>query len=149
MSNINIITKLMNDYETQNKRCEVHLLKALLELEKSAYAVTQNHANDPNPTQTPTPTSNLKKAKKIKDPNHVKKVNSPYIFYSNDIRSVIQAEQPNLTPKEVMTEVGARWNKIKNDSTATAKWRKLSDDDKQRYEREQNNMIFGSSDTED
>ena len=77
-----------------------------------------------------------KKPKVKKDPNRVKKPMTPYIFFSNETREKVKEDNPNMTTREVMAEVGRLWGEIKGDTQKTAPYTQLSVDDQARYERE-------------
>lgn len=57
-----------------------------------------------------------------------------YIFFSNDERSKVKAENPDMAPKLVMTELGKRWNDLPKDDRS--KYEELAENDRARYEKE-------------
>jgi hypothetical protein len=50
-----------------------------------------------------------KKVKKVRDPNKPKKAMTPYLFYTQERRSVITAENPDMGPRDVVKQMGSEW----------------------------------------
>ena len=79
----------------------------------------------------------VKRVKKVKDPNAIKKPLSSYLFFCAEQRETIKAEMPEGTkPKEIMTELGVKWNEIKTNKKFKKefdKYTKMAADDKERY----------------
>jgi hypothetical protein len=76
-------------------------------------------------------------SKRQRDPNAPKRPKSGYLFFCHATRSVINEEQPDLGAKDVTTELGARWNILKDTKPKeVAKYTKLAEADKARYESE-------------
>jgi hypothetical protein len=57
-----------------------------------------------------------------------------YIFFSNDERDKVRADNKEMTPKEVMTELGKRWNNLGDKDKS--KYEELAANDKKRHEKE-------------
>jgi hypothetical protein len=73
-----------------------------------------------------------KRAKKAeKDPNAPKKALNSYMFFANDNREKVKAENPKLKATEVMSELGAQWKAM--NETERAPYAKKAEDDKERY----------------
>jgi hypothetical protein len=76
-------------------------------------------------------------SKRQRDPNAPKRPKSGYLFFCQAVRSVINQEQPDLGAKDVTTELGARWNVLKETKPKeVAKYIKMAEADKARYEDE-------------
>lgn len=79
--------------------------------------------------------SNAKKTKKEKKPeNFPKKALSSYFFFLNDQREKIKAENPDTKTTEIAHLVGKMWAEASD--VVKAKYKKLADADKERYDRE-------------
>jgi hypothetical protein len=77
-----------------------------------------------------------KKVKKEKkDPDAPKGKLNAYMFFCKDMRSTVVQENPNMKPKEILSELGSRWNQIKETREAK-KYQKLAEADKIRYNEE-------------
>lgn len=75
------------------------------------------------------------KKKKKKDPNAPKGKCSAYIFFCVDVRAKVKAELPeNSTQAEILSEAGRRWKSMTEKQKA--KYVKLANKDKERYEKE-------------
>jgi len=79
-----------------------------------------------------------KRAKKAK--NAPKNASGPYIFFCKEEREAIKEEMPNLTAKEIMTELGKRWKDIK-DTKKAEKYKKMAEEDKVRYAEEMKTYV--------
>jgi hypothetical protein len=78
-----------------------------------------------------------KKAKKPKDaPKNPK---SAYIFFCQENRPDVKENHPDLAPKEILKELGGLWQNTSD--TTRAKFQKLADEDKKRYEEEMKNYV--------
>ena len=53
-----------------------------------------------------------RKEKKERDPNRPKKATTPYLFYTQDRRATLKAEQPELGPRDIVRRMGAEWNEL-------------------------------------
>jgi len=82
---------------------------------------------------TSTETKKEKKKKKKKDPNAPKRGRSAYILFSMAERSNLPE---GMTNREAMSELALRWDDTKNDPDELAKYKKLAEADKERYEKE-------------
>ena len=73
------------------------------------------------------------KSKKQKKPKDApKNAKSGYMFYCAEIRAVIKEENPDMKPKEIMSEMGRRWKEVK-DTEEAKKYLKMAEEDKERY----------------
>jgi hypothetical protein len=76
-------------------------------------------------------------SKRQRDPNAPKRPKSGYLFFCHATRPFINEEKPELGAKDVTTELGARWNILKeNKPKDVAKYSKMAEADKVRYEDE-------------
>jgi hypothetical protein len=64
----------------------------------------------------------------------VKQTQSAFYFYQMERKEIIKQEQPELTPKDVISKMSGEWNYMCE--AERSKYRKLADEDKERYERE-------------
>ncbi len=71
----------------------------------------------------------------IKDKNGPKRSRSAYLFFCTEERIKIKEELPDLTPREVMFELGRRWKKTKTEGDIS-RWEEMATKDKKRYNEE-------------
>jgi len=87
------------------------------------------------------------KTTKPKDPNAPKKGKSAYIFFTLDERAVVKEDLgSDATQKDVMSEMGSRWNELKesddpDDQERFQRYEQMAKDDKARYEEEKENYV--------
>jgi hypothetical protein len=74
--------------------------------------------------------------KKTKDPNKPKRSKSAYLFFCQAMREVVKAENSDLNAKEITSELGARWNEVKEDEEEIAEYVVQAAEDKVRYQEE-------------
>ena len=79
-----------------------------------------------------------KRTKKPKDAP--KNARSAYIFFCQEMRSVIKEENSELTPKEITSKLGEMWKEIK-DTDGAKKYNDLAIADKDRYKEEMTNYV--------
>lgn len=84
-----------------------------------------------------------KKGKKKKDPNKPKRARSAYIFFSMDKRDEVKEDNPDINNREIMSELGKRWSKIKG-TTEAKKYVKQAAKDKKRYNAEMEEYVPSS-----
>ena len=84
-----------------------------------------------------------KRAKKAK--NSPKNASGPYIFFCKEERAKIKEEMPELAAKEIMAELGKRWKEIK-DTDAVEKYKKMAEEDKERFADEMKNYVPSEDD---
>jgi upstream-binding transcription factor len=83
--------------------------------------------------------SKEKKSKKINENESLKKNKSSYMFFCMDERSNIKTEKPELNNKEIVIELGSRWNELKQNNQERFKYYdNLALKDKERYLNEKN-----------
>jgi high mobility group protein B2 len=73
-----------------------------------------------------------------------KRASSAYIYFCKDYRSKIKEENPELTPSEIMTEMGRVWREEMTDKKKK-KYIKLNEEDKERYLEEKSNWVDSES----
>ncbi|CAF0957020.1 unnamed protein product [Rotaria sordida] len=78
-----------------------------------------------------TKSKTIKSNKKSKDPKAPKRYRSAYILFSIDKRYQIKNENPELSPKEILSELGALWKSA--DLQTKEYFQKLSDNEKAEY----------------
>ena len=68
----------------------------------------------------------------------IKKNKSSYMFFCAENRQVVKDECPELNNKQIITELGARWKKLKEsgDSEKLKHYETLAAQDKERYAKE-------------
>lgn len=79
----------------------------------------------------------VKKTKKNK--NAPKNPRSAYILFSNVERENVKNENPKMTPKEIMKELGKKWKEADDDEKE--KYRELAKEDKERFDEEMKNYV--------
>ncbi len=85
-----------------------------------------------------------KRAKKPKDaPKNAK---SAYMFFCQEMRASVKEENPELSPKDITTKLGAMWKEIKDDEEEVKKYNELAAADKDRYKEEMANYVPSESD---
>jgi high mobility group protein B1 len=77
------------------------------------------------------------KTKAVKDPNAPKRARSNYIFFCINNRDKIKNNNPEMSAKEVIQELGNRWKKLSK--SEKKKYDKMSLKDKERYNEEMKN----------
>ncbi|CAF0768593.1 unnamed protein product [Rotaria sp. Silwood1] len=73
----------------------------------------------------------MKSNKKSKDPKAPKRYRSAYILFSIEKRNQVKNENPGLSPKEILSELGALWKSA--DPQTKEYFQKLSDAEKVEY----------------
>ena len=73
--------------------------------------------------------------KKQKDPDAPKRAKSSYIFFCIDRRDNLKKKNPDMSAKDTIKELGRIWREDLSEKEK-AKYTKLSDDDKLRYDKE-------------
>lgn len=118
-SELGAMWKKISDKEKQRFQAMAEEDKVRFETESKSY----------EPTET-----DEKPAKKKKDPSAPKKPRSAYIFFCEDMRETVKKENPDLSGKDILRELGARWKTL----TAEDKeqYEEQNKEDKVRYERE-------------
>jgi structure-specific recognition protein 1 len=85
-------------------------------------------------TKSPKKEKAAKPAKKEKkDPNAPKRGLSAFMFFGNDMREKIKADNPGCSFGEVGKFLGEAWSKV--DAATKSKYEKKAADDKVRYEK--------------
>ena len=74
------------------------------------------------------------KRKEKKDSNAPKRALSPFLFYTLERRPGLKKEKPELSHKELLSEMGVEWNKM--NETDKKKYLEKAEEDKKRYEKE-------------
>jgi hypothetical protein len=64
-------------------------------------------------------------------PKKIKRPRSSYAFFMRDVRARIAAENPNKTPRELMSDIAASWKSISSDERT--RYNEMAQTDKQRY----------------
>jgi len=85
--------------------------------------------------------------KKKKDPNAPKRGLSAYMFYANDNRDRVRAENPNISFGQVGKHLGEEWKSLTD--ADKVKYQKKAEDDKARYEREKAKYNAGEDEDEE
>ncbi|KAI8915431.1 nucleosome binding protein, partial [Powellomyces hirtus] len=94
------------------------------------------------------PSSNKPPPKKKSKTDGPKRGLSAYLFFSNDKRSDVLAENPGMAVPEVSKKLGELWKAISAEDKA--KYEEMATEDKQRYEREKaDHHASGASKVED
>ncbi len=80
-----------------------------------------------------------KKSKNSTDNDSLKKNKSSYMFFCVDERTNIKLEKPELNNKEIVVELGSRWNDLKENNKERFKYyENLAAKDKERYLNQKN-----------
>jgi len=72
--------------------------------------------------------------KKQKDPNQPKKAKTAYLFFSAEKRGEVKKNNPDLSNKEIMTELGQMWSSLSKEDKK--EFEEKATEDKERYARE-------------
>jgi len=99
------------------------------ETKKAAAKKAKAAARDASPKR-----ESPKKTKKDKDPNAPKRPRSAYILFSTEQRANVIKDHPEYAPKEVTTELGARWGKLTEEEKK--QYQQQNEADKERYKQE-------------
>jgi len=137
--------KTMSDFEKKR-------FNMLAENDKKRYDVEIATFNVEAKNTTAEGKKRRRKAKK--DPNAPKRNLTSFFFFSNDERPKVKEVNPQFSIGETAKEIGKRWADI--DPKVKAKYEKLSENDKIRYEKEKaeyeeqkKNGVDGGDDTVD
>lgn len=97
--------------------------------------------------------SNKAEGRKHKDPNAPKRGKSAYLWFCSEHRDAVKTDLGNdAKATDITTELGVRWNKLKNDKKRAkelTKYEKLAGEDKSRYETEKNQYVPPPNDSDD
>ena len=74
------------------------------------------------------------KRKEKKDANAPKRAMTAFLYYTLDRRPELKKLKPELTNKQMLSEMGIEWNKMKEEDKK--KYVQKADEDKKRYEKE-------------
>jgi hypothetical protein len=77
--------------------------------------------------------------KKIKDPSAPKRVKTSYIFFCLKKREEIKENNPDMSAKDIIKELGRLWRSLSDNDKET--YVQMSIDDKERYEEESNEYV--------
>lgn len=118
MDNKDVLKELASRWKNvkENSPAELKRLENLATDDKNRYSSEMKNF-------TPSDGSSKSK-KKEKDPNAVKKPKTAYLHFCQSERKVINSEMPELKGKDVVVELGSRWNKIK-DTPAVEKYKSM------------------------
>ena len=87
-----------------------------------------------------------KRAKKAKDaPKNAK---SAYMFFCQEMRASVKEENPELSPKDITTKLGAMWKEIKDNEEEVEKYNQMAATDKDRYKEEMANYVPSEGEAE-
>ncbi|EGV60164.1 Non-histone chromosomal protein 6 [Yamadazyma tenuis] len=75
-----------------------------------------------------------KAVRKKKDPDAPKRSLSAYMFFANDNRDIVRAENPGIAFGQVGRLLGERWKALTADEKIP--YEKKANDDKKRYEKQ-------------
>jgi hypothetical protein len=90
------------------------------------------------------------KTKKNKDKNAPIRNQNAYMFFCKDARVEIKAKNPTIDSKEILREMGKRWNLLKEKNPKKAKeYEAKAAADKERYSFEKENYTAPESGTEE
>jgi hypothetical protein len=102
----------------------------LAEKDRARYEKDMEKFREEHPDQ-----EDAKKTKrKRKKEGEPKNPRNSYIFFSNEERSKVKADNPDMAPKDVMKELGKRWNDLSDKQKG--KYDELATKDRKRYEKE-------------
>ncbi|ODV81707.1 Non-histone chromosomal protein 6 [Suhomyces tanzawaensis NRRL Y-17324] len=79
-------------------------------------------------------TEKRKTTRKKKDPDAPKRSLSAYMFFANETRDIVRAENPGVSFGQVGKLLGERWKKLTADEKVP--YETKADADKKRYEKE-------------
>jgi hypothetical protein len=83
-----------------------------------------------------------KKDKKIRDPNAPKRGKSSYLVFCNEYRDKVKQENPSLNAKEITSELGKRWNLLKETNPEkVAEYEKVAVSDRERYHEQKKTYV--------
>jgi len=69
-----------------------------------------------------------------------KKSISAFFFYQKTIREFLKQEQPNLNYKEIISTMSDKWRKMSDEEKDI--YNKIAEDDKERYETEKKALML-------
>ena len=107
----------------------------LMDMEKYQPSPEWSSDNDSNDSD-----SSSRKSRKKKIRKGPKRAMSAYLFFCKDKRAGIKSDNPNMTSKEVTSELARVWREeVKDDESASKKYVELANKDKTRYNTEKSN----------
>ena len=74
------------------------------------------------------------KRREKKDKDAPKKALTPYFCFISERRPELKKEKPNLDHRQIILEMSAEWNKMKDEDKQ--KYKLKAEEDKKRYEKE-------------
>ena len=74
------------------------------------------------------------KRREKRDKDAPKKALTPYFIFMSERRPELKKEKPTLDHKQIIFELGAEWNKMKDEDKQ--KYKLKAEEDKKRYEKE-------------
>ncbi|CAI5759276.1 unnamed protein product [Candida verbasci] len=80
------------------------------------------------------PAERKKASRKKKDPEAPKRSLSAYMFFANENRDIVRAENPGISFGQVGKVLGDKWKALSDDDKAP--YQSKADADKKRYEKE-------------
>ena len=107
------LTEMIADAMTQtvaklSEKYEFDAEEAKLFLEFESVKIV--HKRGPSPKKTEKKT---KKEKKVKDPDAPKRAKSAYLLFCDSVRDEVKAENPDLSPQDVVRALALRWKEQK------------------------------------
>ena len=130
----------------KNEESDSDRMEALKELAQEDKLRYEEEINNyvPSESGSESDEEKPKKKKKKKNKNAPKRNKSVYLFFCAEERLVIKEENPDMSAKEVLQELGLRWETFKNeesDSDRMETLKELAQEDKLRYEEEMKNYV--------
>ena len=125
---------LKNSKKSEDKK-KMKLYISEAEEDKARYEKEMSNYEPPSDEEL---LEKKKSSKKKKDPNAPKRGKSAYLFFCAEYRPQVKEDLgEEAKPTDVTTRLGELWNQVKNDdSDELEKFKKLSEDDKKRYQKE-------------
>ena len=99
--------------------------------EINEYTPSENYANDKKRTKKDGPKRSL----------------TSYIFFCKEYRTLLKEQQPNLSTKEITSELGKRWKTLTDDQKIP--YNDLADEDKTRYDSEKTSWTVPKNSSDD
>lgn len=109
--------------------------KARYELEMESYVPSSEESSGEDKPKKRKASKKTTKSGKEKDPSKPKRGKSAYLFFCAKERSSVLADNPDMSPKEVIAELSVRWTTLKaEDEEGLAIFTQMAVEDKARYE---------------
>ena len=130
----------LKESKSKNDKQKITKYEKLAEEDKARYETEKSDYVPPETDDKPTRRGGKKNTV---DKNGPKRAKSAYLFFCETHRNTVKSENPEMKATEITSELGRRWNELKEDSSRKDEYKKyetLALEDKERYTSEKSSM---------